>query len=310
MALAHLKLGLIGTEIDGATHETIQRQPRLRIVELYDPCLNSAQAAAPQFEAIYSPSLDGLLRRTDAVIVADVKWMGPEPIIRAAGLQRPALILSSVFGQYSITDLMRLQHFSELTSTLLMPELSYRWARATLRLRELTATRLHSIETMDIVCCVAPDSHDELMIFDWCVNVVQSECLKVSSSPTGREVTLKFRRTQRNGQPVTVHVKFEPISELNPSQVRFPIVKGTVSCQGGQLLIHGEQDVTWSLFDEADNVESLQSDRTAIDVMYDLFGRRIVGGLVPVPDVRDLIRANTIRAARILSQMDSTEIPL
>ncbi|WP_437193860.1 hypothetical protein [Planctomicrobium sp. SH527] len=310
MALAHLKLGLIGTEIDGATHEAIQRQPRLRIVELFDPCLNSAQAAAPQFEAIYSPSLDGLLRRTDAVIVSDVKWMGPEPIIRAAGLQRPALILSSVFGLYSISDLMRLQHFSELTSTLLMPELSCRWARATLRLRELTATRLQSIESMEIICSVAPDSHDELMVFDWCVNVVQSECLKVRSNPTGHEVTLGFRRTQRNGEPVTVHLKFEPASEACPVQMRFPIVKGTVNCRGGQLQIHGEQDVAWSLAGEAEKVESLQSDRTAIDVMYDLFGRRIVGGLVPVPDVRDLIKANTIRAARILSQSDSTEIPL
>ncbi|SFI65265.1 Gfo/Idh/MocA family oxidoreductase [Planctomicrobium piriforme] len=304
MAVSEVKLGLIGTGAGttGSVSDALKRQPRLRLIEVYDACIAAAQTEAQQLEAAYSPSLDGLLRRTSGVIVANVKWMGAEPLVRAAGLQRPALILAPVFCRFTQVELRRLQHFAELTRTLMMPELTYRWARSTLRLRELTATKLQGIEQMEIVCRCEPDSNEELMIYDWCSNVVQSECLQVRANSTGGEVRLQYRRLQQSGNPVSIFLRFEKSDPL-PA---FPILDAQITCRTGSVRISGEVDLSWQITGNEQS-ECLRSDRTPGDLMYDLFGRRLVGGVVPVPDVTDLIRATAVRDARRTSQATQTD---
>jgi hypothetical protein len=82
-------------------------------------------------------------------------------------------------------------------------------------------------------------------------------------------------------------------------------LRASVECAHGTALLEGSKDVTWYLA-SADSpgrespgsdskgerfVESLASDRPAVEVMLDHFCRRVVGGLIPVPTLEDLCRA-------------------
>lgn len=309
MALREVKLGLVGTGtgIVGQVSSALIRQGKLLLTEVFDPCLVSAKIDADEVAAKSSPSLDGMLRRTSGIIVADVKWMGVEPMVRAAGLQRPALLLLAAVATLKPKELARLRHLADLASTLVMPELPLRWGRSTLRLRELNATKLRGIEEMHLTCRCRSGSVQELLVFDWCINVVQSECLFVLTDANTGSVRLQFLRKQQDGSPVTVHIHFQP-AENDDSSSSFPIVESRVRCVRGSVHITSEFHLEWNQSGEASQAESLQTDRSSGELMYDLFGRRLVGGLVPVPDVSDLLRAHALRAAWIQSGVEKEEV--
>lgn len=307
MALSVVRLGLVGIPDEGrrAGIDALKRQRRLCLSEVFDPCLASAEAEAQQHDCSVSASLDGLLRRIDGVVIADVKWMQAEPIIRALGLQRPALLLAPVLAQLSPDDLLRIQHFSHLTRTLVTPEFALRWARSTLRLRELTATRLGAVEKMELTC--RGDLHHPscLLIVDWCGNAIQSDFRSVKSNPQGSEVLIQFRRINRQEHPVSARISFDPSS----TPETFPLVDARITCRHGEVRISGEQTLEWQI-DRRVIMESLTGDRSGCDVMFDLFGRRLVGGIVPVPDIRDVIRAHHVCEAMRTSRTLGTLIAL
>jgi len=310
MSLSAVKLGLVGTRTDvvGRITAEIQRQKRLCLAEVFSPCLRAGQETAKSIALVHSPSLDGLLKRTAGLIVAEIGWMGVEPMVRAAGLRRPVLILSSVFPHLTAGQLQRLQHFAELTGTLFMPELTCRWARSTVRVRELTAVQLRGIRQIELETTCEPGSLEELMIFDWCRNVIQSECLLVDADRKQNQTRIQFWRKQRDGEPVTAVIHRKPPSSDSSTSV-FPLANCRLICQSGEIRITSENSLTWRLQDEEEQVESLQLDRTGEDLMYDLFGRRLVGGLVPVPDMRDVLLAQAMRVAREQSETEGRPVP-
>ncbi|WP_437206355.1 hypothetical protein [Planctomicrobium sp. SH664] len=252
-----------------------------------------------------SASLDGVLKRSRGVVVAEVKWMGVEPMILSAGSQRPSLVLASVLEKIAALDLSRLQHFAFLTRTLVMPELAHRWARSTLRLRELTATQLGAIEQMEVVCRLPAETpFPRLMAIDWCCNVMQSEARSVESSTNGEQLVIRFRRMNREGRPVSVRLTIE-----DGPLTKFPICGSEVTCRHGRIHITGEETLEWQTGRGVEK-ESLTSDRSAEDVMIDLFGRRLAGGLVPVPDIGDVVRAQALLQAAEESARLGQEIEL
>lgn len=307
MSMPVIKLGLVGAIAETAMSvlNALLRQPRLQLTEVYDPCLAQAQENAQHLDASYSPSLDGLLRRTQGVVIGDVKWMGLEPIIRAAEMQLPTLILQPVLSQISDADLWRLQQVALESRVMMMPEMSFRWARSTLRLRELTATQAGAIEQMELTCNGTRENYAGLMTFDWCVNVMQSECRAVKINPVDGSVTLKFRRINREGQPVSAIIHFNAAGQ----QPDFLMAACQIHCRHGRIQLAGEEKLHWEI--ERRKVdESLVSDRSASDVMFDLFGRRLAGGIVPIPEISDLMKAHHIRRAGQLSGERGEEVTL
>lgn len=307
MGLPVIKLGLIGAVAETAMGvlNSLLRQPRLQLTDVYDPCLARAQENAQHLDATYSPSLDGLLRRCQGVVIGDVKWMGLEPILRAIEMQRPTLILQPVLAELGHTELVRLHKESLESRAMIMPELGCRWARSTLRLRELTATQAGAIELLELSCHGNCGNHEELMAFDWCLNVVQSECRFVEVLPDQQTVVLKFRRLNRDGNPVSAIVHFS--SQL-PADAPV-IAEARIECRHGRIHIVGEERIDREI-DRHHITESLAQDRSASDVMFDLFGRRLAGGLVPVPEISDLIKAHEIRRACVMSQTHGGEASL
>lgn len=304
MGLPVIKLGLIGAIAETAMGvlNSLLRQPRLQLTDVYDPCMARAQENAQHLDATYSPSLDGLLRRCQGVVVGDVKWMGLEPILRALEMHRPVLILQSVLKELSHRDLLRLQEVSLDSRAMIMPELPYRWARSTLRLRELTATHAGAIEWMELTCPGNSGNHEELLAFDWCLNVMQSECRLVHVQTDRESVQLKFRRLNREGEPVSALIHF---SSQPPAEAPM-IAEARIECRHGRIHVVGEERLDREI-DRNRASETLTLDRSASDVMFDLFGRRLAGGIVPVPEIADLIKAHEIRRACVTSQLHNAE---
>lgn len=298
MGIPLIKLGLVGAIAESAMSvlNPLLRQSRLQLNEVFDPCLARAQADAQHLDASFSPSLDGMLRRCDGVVIGDVKWMGVSPLLRAVEMNRPVLMLQTVVSTLSTEQLTELQQVVQDSRVLLMPDLSYRWARSTLRMRELTATQAGAIERLVVTAQASAGSMIDLMVIDWCCNVMQSECRSVEVNSAGHTVELGFRRLGRDEQPVSATIQMV----ANDQPPRFAISQAEVTCRHGRILLAGEESIEWEI--ERQRVkESLVSDRSASDVMFDLFGRRLVGGLVPVPELGDVIKAHQIRNACLRS---------
>lgn len=304
MSVPAIKLGLVGgiTQTAMPLLNALIRQQRLQLTEIYDNSLAAAKENAQHLHATYSQSLDGLLRRCHGIVFGEVKWMGNEPILRSTGHQRPALVLQSVYSQFGLNELLELEAAAREHRCLVMPELSFRWARSTLRLRELTATQAGAIEDLEFQCDGEVGTASELLAHDWCCNVMQSECRSVVVDPETGWMTLKFRRMNRDGEPVTARVLFKSGEQAGD----FSSATATITCRHGKISLAGDDKISWEIMGQKAS-EVLNRDRTAHDVMFDLFGRRLVGGLVPVPEISDLIKAHEIHQAVLKSRESGTE---
>ncbi|WP_437185924.1 hypothetical protein SH668x_003050 [Planctomicrobium sp. SH668] len=304
MGLTVFNLGLVGeVSLSGkGIVNSLLRQPRVRLTEVFDTCLASAESQAQEFEATCSPNLAGLIKKTQGIVVASIGWTELEPIIRAAEIERPVLILSQALAGLQCHQLAELQQLSLEKRVLIMPEMLHRWARSTLRLRELTATQVGAIERVVVECATNLDSHQLENAIDWCVNVMQSECQAVSTASDGKSTTLIFRRVDGEGKFVTAVLNFH-----DQQASAFPIISAKVQCRHGSLELSGEKNLSWQHASKS-LTEVLSTDRSAGDVMFDLFGRRLAGGLVPVPEIADVIKARAIRSSCFASLNEQAEV--
>jgi len=82
-----------------------------------------------------------------------------------------------------------------------------------------------------------------------------------------------------------------------------------VYCANGKAVVEGDTTITWE-HEGVQHTESLSSDRPEIEVMLDHFCRRVVGGLIPVPNIEDVQRALSIVQAANESDVAGHSIPL
>ncbi len=80
------------------------------------------------------------------------------------------------------------------------------------------------------------------------------------------------------------------ISEIVHSEVNPHPWSIRVQCERGEAHLAGETQILWQTASEKAD-EQLQSDRTAEQVLLDLFLRRVVGGVVPIPSWAELAEA-------------------
>ncbi len=62
----------------------------------------------------------------------------------------------------------------------------------------------------------------------------------------------------------------------------------TIQCERGTAKLRGTQEITWT-HAEDQRTELLEGERDGMVVLLDLFCRRVMGGLVPIPTIDDLI---------------------
>jgi hypothetical protein len=319
MARTHVRIGVIGVGEAEQDYgfQNLQAQARLQVAGVWNPSWVATQRAASQLRTVAVRSIDALLRRGDVegIVVLNSGWTGWHAMHFASLHKKPALVLSSRMADrlyFHSETVFRLIEEASAANVLLMPGLLLRWLPATIRLRELTATSLGAVEAITVEgTTVSLNSRYLADLLDWCCNVVQSAPVAVRAVQTDEvhglsklSVEVTFRRRRADGGPVRAMILLS--LGLSAAQ-EAPHLVAVAECRHGRCRINGDRDLEWTQ-DHLPRPEHLANDRSEIDVALDLFGRRVVGGVVPVPDLSDVGRSLKLVAHVIQSLREQREI--
>jgi hypothetical protein len=218
---------------------------------------------------------------------------------------------------------------------IVFPELRLRYFPATLRLQELKATSLGAIVGMvihahasSLTSTVAgglfwlpsagwgarssarvaantgspdagrmPLSH----LLDWCTSLIQRrpvalEPLSISPPATAAGVRIVFEERQHSVRAPQVEIVWCEASKTAEGTEPPAAPFCEITCEKGSAVMVSRDELHWTSAERSGH-EKLASDRTAWEVMLDLFVRRVSGGLIPTPDFGDLRRAQALAGA-------------
>lgn len=285
-------------------------QSRIVITAVFDAVQARAQQVATELNADVAPGLRALYERPDlqAVLVLDPAWYGLHPAELACEYHKPAFLAGSLG-----TDLVALQSLhqrSQECETLLMTEFSRRYSPATTRLRELMATKLGQAVRVQIQAARPDVSQREGLpgqaspedflagLFDWCQYVTGRTPISVSAPASHtpdalstRQVEIGFRADPLGNPGCLARIILLPPSTHSALEIA-PYPQHEIHCEKGFASINADATIRWQNGTFSDfQVEQLAAERSDADVMLDQFFRRVVGGLIPVADVRDVCRA-------------------
>ena len=282
---------------------------RIRVCAVYDPVASRAQHAAHELDAHCVTGISALLARSDvrAVLLLDNSWQGPEPFRMILDQKKSAYIAGSL-GE-DVESIAR-RHLVGLSEGLtLMPEFSRRYTPATSRLQELMATQIGPPFRIRATTTLPGENspaevpgqstpRDFLVgLIDWCRHIIRllpasvEMILPDSAADPRIEKTLRieFSRSRAGGEsPAPTAELVIQKSESAPGEpVCTPLPEFEVICARGRARFTDPLELSWTTGD-AERVESLQSERSEVEVMLDHFCRRVVGGLIPVADLADI----------------------
>jgi len=311
-----LKLGVIGvgTRWEQAILPALNRlRQRTQIVAVYHPVANLSLQVANSCRAKSVHGIKSLLQEqeVEAVLLLDGQWLSEFVLEQLCRLHIPAVV--SLCALVKIQNLSNIHDKATSCGLTLMPELNLRHTPATIRLRELMATRLGTAQHIEIQ---APRNAQLLhSILDWCHFIFGRKAQSISSTmsqsteATGngsnaefvQHIKLQFdqpgpapkNKTPRNRAPddrtVTILLTIEtPAEEPENSRANSSDeLCCAVTLTNGQATLIGSNHITWR-DSQSLHEESLESDRNDVEVLLDHFCRRVVGGLIPVPDLSDL----------------------
>lgn len=278
-----IPLGIVG---GGSVWETrfraaISSTTRCKVVAVYSPLPCEARSVAEQTASQVYFSLRRMLARSGvkALLVLESGWGRDWAISMAISQQIPVLVASPIDS-----DLPRVA--SELVTpeaegAMVVPGTLLRATPAALRLRELVATKLGPILEMKIDL-PAREMQDAqvISVIDWCRWLLGGQVSQIErpSATDGPRLIMSCGRRASNSAPVRTEICGHATSDQTVATVR---------CRQGDAELTGESCIRWRTeLETAD--ESLVADRPAEQVLLDLFLRRVVGGVVPVPSWADL----------------------
>jgi len=299
---------------------------KVKVVAIYDAVEERAKHAAQRFDAKVIGGVHSLSRRADldACLILGKDWTNLPALKFLCEARKPAYIAGSLGHEIPTVGEIHLLALSE--GLTFMPEFARRYTPATVRLRELIATRLGKAER--ILCDARlpqstrrdyvpgqADYEDFLIgLFDWCLHILPGTakdvlCLPLDSEDWPGDST-RIRFLQRDYEASATLRIYQTESQtdrensLEPGEVRFEI-----HCEHGIARIETPHKIFWEIDGES-HTEELESDRTDALVMLDHFFRRVVGGLIPVADLSDICRAINIFRAYEGSKVIRKEVPV
>lgn len=300
--------GVASEWLDGLP--TLVRQ-RMRVSAVFDPTPAAAVLAAEKLGGTHVRSFQQLVASplVDAVIVANPGWMAWHAPLLAMKQGLPVLLVVSrlddaAFFDSHLPDQIRLESalsYARANNGFLMPGLPMRWQPVTIRVRELTATSLGAVEMLHITTDPLPLKSRRLAeLVDWGLSLVQTapDAIHVQSVDSSFDVVVRCRRRRVDGGPVEIRIR--GVRDAVADQ-EVPTMQAVGYCRHGEFSLVAPTKISHSI-DRHVTHESLVADRSAFDVMLDLFGRRLVGGVVPVPDFADVLRARNLVLAALLSR--------
>ncbi|MBX3444084.1 MAG: hypothetical protein KF774_16895 [Planctomyces sp.] len=279
-----LPVGIIGAgpEWETTWRPALLAQSRLKVAAFHDPIAARGEAAALDVDA---PLLAGARDLLDVpglrgLLVLDAGWLGAWVVREAARRGLATLIASGAIPFRQLADV----DDASPGDVVVQPDLRRRYTPATMRLRELTATTLGPIQFLSAEMQAAPSETLARLsaLVDWCRFVVQSAVVRAEPGAEVASLRLTFRK-EEDGHPVRAEVRIAPTAETSVA----PDFSAEVACRSGAVSIRDNRCLAWRTADSSED-EQLSDDRSSAHVQLDLFGRRLVGGLVPAPGLEDL----------------------
>jgi hypothetical protein len=311
-------LGLIGAGPgwEGTYRPALERLAgRIQIETLHTPTAREGVELAAQFKAVPRSGVQALLSRKwlNGVVAIDPGWYGMFPLAAAVEAGIPAYIAFAAPPEAARLEPVHRQATEH--GVLAMPELRLRYMPSTLRLRELAATQLGPVQSIAVRSRSDKLSHTpwiEAQWADWCRTVVGSGPKSVESrraaGPGGTpivETTLTF--TVAGSTSIRANLRLaeggEPVPAVPADE--WPL-EFAVECKYGEAHIEDAVHLRWRS-GGLEHAESLAADRTAVAVALDHFARRLAGGLVPTPDLGDVLAALSIAGQAEASRWRSGE---
>ncbi|MGD9857055.1 MAG: hypothetical protein AB7U20_19070 [Planctomycetaceae bacterium] len=281
---------------------------RVRVVAVFDDVALTALTAAGKWQAEAVLGVRQLLMRqdVDAILLRSAGWQRDWLLDRLRERQLPVLLGPEVV--LSRRQLDAWYRSSEDEGVIIIPELRLRYQPATLRLRELQATALGRISRLLIrVSAWRPFLQGTLaltQLLDWSTTLVNATPVEVAPAAPGQrsaggaaEICITFEnvRAAESFPPVELLLVWdEPIPSEPVGQPLGPLCE--VTCEHGSAAVLTPHELQWTVGDEL-RPEKLTSDRSSTEVVLDLFARRVLGGLIPTPDLRDWRRAQDLAEA-------------
>lgn len=205
------------------------------------------------------------VRGLQAAIVLDAGWAGLWAARRLADEGHPVLWMS----EWPATDSGQ---FHGVGRDLIVPGLVLRYVPATLRLRELIATQLGAVQAIDVVVPANGFSHETI---DWATSIANSRVIE----------------STHDAKELVIHLKSGVTANFRTGDA----LSATVQCEAGTARWTPPNGLEWQNTHRGDwTTVRTADDRDGPTVLLDLFLRRVVGVLVPVPSVNDVAAAQGV----------------
>ncbi|QDU96461.1 Gfo/Idh/MocA family protein [Lignipirellula cremea] len=296
---------------------------------------HKAEIAAKEFNASPLDGFRSLAARedVDAVLMLAPAWYGPAPILAACDAGKA--IYCSAALDIEPRHASRIKERVEASGVAFMAEFPRRHAPATLRLKELIATRLGRPQ---LLFCherlrkeeTGPNgtrryqpfssATRELMeLADWCRYVVDQEptsVMGVEHDTDGNDkdyqmLSLDFSPEDRPGRGPLAQIscgRYLPRSWRDAISFRAPSALQVV-CERGAAFVDLPSQVIW--FDEAgQHIESLESERPVGEQLLTQFHRAVTSLVRKISDLEDAYRALHVVLAAQTSCQEGRRVPL
>ncbi len=314
MTRAQLSIGLIGLGPTWERHyrEAVRRlSSKLCVRAVCDPVHIRAAAVACEFRAATFSSPWQLSQRCDikAWLILDPGWFGIYPAELAVRLGRPALFANCFHHEPQRLATVFAQSIEQGES--LVAEFPNRFAPATMRIRELLATKLGpvfrididhrvpSCATVDLLRWLSGARAECLALLDWCACLAGRSVSEVewTIDTQHAELHLLFHSVPGDGppNPPSATIRFTSIVGDEPIRHR-----RRVECERGVVTSDNPNQIAWHTETEQAD-ESLTHERSPFEIALDQFCRRALGGLVPVPTLTDALRGLAMLQAAVES---------
>ncbi len=325
-----LRIGLIGL---GESWQTRHR-PALRMLHdrfdvraVYTAVGKLGENCASEFQADVVDGYRTLVSRSDvdAVMVLQRTWHGWLPMLAASEAGK-AIYWAGDFSVDPVAD-EHVRATIERSGVAFMAEFPRRLAPATLRLRELIATRLGPPQLLFCHRRIqgetqASGNQGELIrsefieLIDWCRYVVNREPESVTASSHGyddadhgyRSLSLNFPANAK-GPAVTAQIScgnyiratwHEASSFRPPSAMQ-------ICCERGIAFVDLPSNLVW--FDDAGrHMESLETELPVGEQLLRQFHRTVTSLIRNMSDLNDAYRAAGIYAAAIKSETEGRRV--
>ena len=328
-----LRVGLIGLgEEWNSTHRPALKSlsEKLQVCAICCEVADRSKLVADEFGAIPIDGFRAMMERADidAVLVLAPDWVGPLPIIAACEAGKAVYTAAAL--DISPDQAKEIRRRVEASGVAFMAEFPRRHAPATIRLKELIATRLGPPRLLFCHQRMAVESQANKLrrgencpltwkylteLVDWCRYLVDRDPDTVNSTLHEQHdenadlyyqaVSLEFPKSER--QP------YRPLAQLSIGHYMPAKWKDALSfrrpasiqvcCENGMAFIDLPSNLVW--FDDAgQHTESLESERPLGEQMLDHFHRAVTSFIRKTTSLEDAYRSQRI----VMSAHESARI--